>query len=107
VSGQAIQKGSSRKGVGGGGEVDGTRSSMMTDTLPSKMVNMALDINGKLMIARDTDDVYTGHTEPHIEWKLILVLISTFGNWHRCCLHSSRGCWLIGDTKRRFTSSRM
>jgi hypothetical protein len=63
VSGQAIQKESSRKGVGGGGKVDGTRSSMMTDTPCSKMLNAALDINGKLMIARDTDDVHTEHTE--------------------------------------------
>lgn len=55
----------------------------MTDTLPSKMVNVALDINGKLMIVRDTDDVHIGDTGPHVEWKLILVLISTCGNWHR------------------------
>jgi hypothetical protein len=68
---------------------------------------MALGINGKVMIARDTDDMHAEHTEPHTEWKLIHVSISTVGNWHRCCLHSCRGCWLIGDTKRRFTSSRM
>jgi len=131
MSGQAIQKDSSRKGVGGGGKVGGTRSSMMTDILHSKMLNMALDINGKLMIARDTDDVHTEHTgraehtehtghtghiehtghtehtEPHTEWQLIHVLISTFGNWLRCCLHSRRGCCLIGDTKRKLMSSRM
>jgi hypothetical protein len=77
---------------------DGTRSSMMTDALHSKMLNATLDINGKLLIARDIDDVHTEHTGPHIEWKLIHVLISTFGNWLRCCLHSHRGCWLIGDS---------
>ena len=86
---------------------DGTRISMMTDALHSKMLNATLDINGKLLIARDIDDVHTEHTghsehtehtEPHIEWKLIHVLISTFGNWLRCCLHSHRGCWLIGDS---------
>ena len=97
--------------MGGGGEVDGTRSSKMTDTLHSKMLNVALDINGKPLIARNIDDVrtehtghseyteHTEHTEPHIEWKLIHVLISTFGNWLRCYRHSRRGCWLIGDLR--------
>jgi hypothetical protein len=37
------------------------------------MLNMALDIKGKLIIARDTDDVHAEHTEPHIEWKLIYI----------------------------------